>query len=55
MSFLTLLGCVPQVKDKTLTVDEKDVLLYKQLRGTRAQLQDAMTLSRKRKALEDGM
>ena len=36
------------------TLDEKGVLLYKQLRNTQAQLQDEMVLSQKRKMFKDG-
>ena len=57
ISFLTVLGCTPLVhstkeKCKTLTLDSKDVNLFKQLRNMGTRLNDALKLSRKRKGFE---
>ena len=56
ISFLTVLGCSPLVhstkeKCESLTLDSKDVNLFKQLRNMGTRLNDALKLSRKGKGL----
>lgn len=49
ISFLTLLGRLPQVNNGTLALNLKDVALFKELRKAKGPIAEAMKLFRKRK------